>query len=143
MWQSGTHHVRDKLKFYHSYPVFQHIPMYFIRILSMSCGAFLILEFLLLAVSALLSPAYVVGGKVIVLVCVSVHTTRGGGTYLLGRGRYPPSRVGGTYLPRSGWGVPTFPVGGGPTFPGRGYLPWQGVPTLVGVPTLAGGTYIG
>ena len=71
----------------------------------------------------------------------------GGGEYLPWWGGVPtfpgldggdlPSGQGSIYLPRSGWGVPTFWVGGTclgrgvPTFPDLdgGYLPWQGVPT--------------
>ena len=85
-------------------------------------------------------------------VTACVHSTREGTVFIgvclftsgEGGGTYLPRQRGGTCLPRSGqgWGVPTFP--------GRGYLPWWGVPTLVAgylpwweVPTLVGGTYQG
>ena len=108
-----------------------------------------------------LPPAYVVRGKVMFSVCLSVQTWGGGGTYLLdggGRGYLLSGLDGGGYLPSQVWvggyllsgldgGVPTFPgpgggggtysqvwMGGVPTFPGPG----GGVPTQVwmeGVPT--------
>ena len=65
----------------------------------------------------------------------STYLGRGGGGYLLW--------LGGTYL---GWGVPTLarrvPTLAGGTYPGQGYLPWPGVPTLAGeyLPWLGWGT---
>ena len=106
--------------------------------------------------NAFLPPASEGWGKVIVSVCVSVHTSIGGG----GGGTYlPRSEWGdlpsqaGEYLPSQVWtgGIPTFPGRGGglPTlargYLDRGYLPWPGGAYLGwGIPTLAGGgTYLG
>ena len=62
-----------------------------------------------------------------------VRSTRGGNIFSLFVCSHPGG--GGTYLPKSGWGggVPTFRVGGVPTFSGLGgggYLPsrWGGTP---------------
>ena len=69
-----------------------------------------------------------------------------GGTYLpcTRGGGYPPSQVGwGTHLYRGGGGY--LPWQRVPTFPGSRHIPWQGgyLPWQGGVPTLAGGTYLG
>ena len=68
-----------------------------------------------------LPPAYVVRGKVLfsqVSVCPHLG---GGGGYL------PSGQRGLPTFPGLDRGVPNFPVGGGgPTFPGGGYLPWWG-----------------
>ena len=55
-----------------------------------------------------------------------------------------PTLNGGTYLT---WVVPTLERGylpwPGGTYLGQGYLPWMGVPTLLGIPSLNRGTYLG
>ena len=88
---------------------------------------------------SLLPPAYVVRGKgLFSQVSVCSHL-RGVLTFLGGGVGLPTFPVGGgggsTYLPRQG----------GTYLPRQGYLPWWGVPTFPcrGVPTLAGGTYLG
>ena len=79
-------------------------------------------------VDGLLPPTYVVRGKVL-FSQVSVCSHLGGVPPFRGGG-YPPSKMGSTYLGR--WGTYLGRVV--PTLAG-GYLPWWGVPTLVGVPT--------
>ena len=101
--------------------------------------------------SLFLPPAYVVRGKVMFSVCLSVHTRGGVPTFwMVGGGTYSQVWMegGGTYLPRSGWGgVPTLRSGWGwvPTFPGPGggggYLP-SGLGGTYSGPGEGGGTYL-
>ena len=98
-----------------------------------------------------LPTAYVVREEVIFSLCVSVHISgRGVPTFQMVEGGGVPTLRsgwwGGTYLPRSGGGVPTFWVGGGTysqVWMGGTYLPrsgWGGgyLPSGWG-----GGTYSG